>query len=80
MSSTLSGILPTAWVHRYEKDTFFFRQSTDFSCRLDRADLVIHRHNGNQNSFVSERISQSLQINKSVSTHGQIANLKTALF
>ena len=63
-----------------EQNTLLCSNLTDLPDRLDRSDLIIGIHHGNQYSIRTNRPFQLLYINNPVAVHIQIRNFRPLLF
>ena len=59
--STLTGILPTAWVASVCRDAALAAEVADFGQRLDGADFVVGQHDGDQDRVVADGRGQLLR-------------------
>ena len=65
---------------RMEQDAVFLRDLSDLPDRLDGADLIIRKHNGNQDRILPNGSPKLFQIHQSGFVHIQICHLIALLF
>ena len=63
-----------------EIDIGFFGDATDFFEGLNRAELVVSVHDGDEHGFLANRAVQILEIDQAVLVHVKISNIHALLF
>ena len=63
-----------------EQNALFTTDCADFAHGLDRSDLVIAVHDGDQHGLIGDRFAKLIKIDQSVLAHGQVSHPATMFF